>query len=129
MGDVKPWQWIVMVAAVGVLAISVYLTFGRGKVDMGDRVYMVDVVTGELFVADTGGRRGVVIPAKNPATGERTVVPVMTEEDGGISVSERYRGLAESILDERGVDPAPTIDASTWSIAADADSAKAYRYP
>lgn len=129
MGEIKAWQWVVIVAAIGVLGVSLYLTFGRGDVKKGHRAYLIDVVSGELYVADTSGKHGVVIPAKNPESGERTIVPLMHTEDGELSVSERYRRLVEDLLEDRNASLTGVIDRSTWLIEADLDDAKPYQAP
>ena len=48
MGSLKPWQLVLVIIAVLVLAVSLWMTvFSGSRVDFGDRVYMVDVATGD----------------------------------------------------------------------------------
>lgn len=101
MGDVKPWQLILMIAAIGVLGFSVW-NFGfksKGDLDLlADSVVMIDVTTGDLFEFSLKGRRGVVVPAVNPDTGTRTLIPVEPGPEGqGWSVSERNLNVLRSL--------------------------------
>jgi hypothetical protein len=110
MGDVKPWQIVVIVAAV-VVAVSSFLIFGRGeRLDLDNSVRMVDVGTGEVFSLKLG-RPEAMIPGQNPKTKEWTLMPVEQHEDGKLYVSERYLAAVKNIPGEHGA-----IDASTGQV-------------
>ncbi len=130
MGSLKPWQLVLVIIAVLVLAVSLWMTvFSGSRVDFGDRVYMVDVATGELFYAETGGRRGVVVPAKHPATEKRTILPVQVEETGEIAISPRYMDIVDRILEEQNIPLSDRIDRGSGVVSADASTAVKYVRP
>jgi hypothetical protein len=109
MGDVKPWQIVVIVAAIVVAATS-FLVFGRGeKLDLDNSLRMVDVRTGEVFSLKAG-RGGTMIPGQNPKSSEWTLMPV-EDRDGKLFVSERYLNALKSIPGEHAA-----IDASTGEV-------------
>lgn len=81
MDNVKPWQIILMVLAIGALGFSVW-KFGMGRqITQPDSFMTVDIMTGQLYDLRKGKARGMTLPSKNPDTGERTLFPV--EEVGG----------------------------------------------
>lgn len=130
MGSLKPWQLVLVIIAVLVLAVSLWMTvFSGSRVDFGDRVYMVDVATGELFYADTGGRRGVVVPAKHPATGARTIVPVQILEDGSLAISDRYRETVTTIIEKQQISISEQINEASGAISGNVGDAKKYTRP
>lgn len=130
MDGLKTWQKVLAVVALVVLAGSLWFTFFSGdRVRLASRVYLIDVVSGDVFVADISGRRSVIIPAKNPETGERTIVPVERMENGDHVVSSRYRELAYEILQQRNVSLSDVIESNTWKINARLDRAPTYRRP
>lgn len=76
MSDIKPWQIVVIVAAVIVLAFSAWRMMGS-DVAKGPSGYMtVDIYTGQLYLVKKGKAKGIMFPAKNPDTKERTLYPV-----------------------------------------------------
>lgn len=88
MDNVKPWQVVLIVAAVGVLGFSVWkfaLSDGL-EAQMVDSVYMVDVGTGQIYEFNITGRRGVMIPGKNPDTGKYSLMPVQQTENGSWTI-------------------------------------------
>lgn len=107
MGDVKPWQIVVLVAAVVIVGSSLYLSFGRGpKLELADSVRMVDVNTGELFNLRIG-KGGATIPGTNPKTRTLTLLPVV-EREGKWYLAERYlpamqnlEGKHEAVVDAK----------------------------
>lgn len=104
MGSVRPWHYILFGAAIVALGIGLYFSMGS-KVDLADSILMVDVRTGDRFRFDTGGRRGVTVPAKHPETGERTLLPVVQGEDGKWYIARRYRSLEGLEASEEVVNP------------------------
>ena len=93
MGSLKKWQIAVVALAPIVLGVSLYLSFGRGKVQTSDTVLLVDLLTGERFVFSTSGRQTVIIPAENPDTGEQTLVPVRQDESGEWFADRRFMSM------------------------------------
>lgn len=76
MSDIKPWQIVVVVAALIVLAFSAWRMMGS-DVAKGPSGYMtVDIYTGQLYLVKKGKAKGIMFPAKNPETEERTLYPV-----------------------------------------------------
>lgn len=127
MGSLKPWQLILVILGVLVLGFSLWKSlFSGSRVEFGDRVYMVDVLSGELFYADTSGRHGVVVPAKNPDTGIRSIIPVLMTEEGEIALSFRYRDIAVQIAENEDAAISDAINKSTWAVDVDPKSATRY---
>lgn len=102
MGEVKPWQVIVMVAATVAVAASAWFTF-RSNPDLPKNVtdvVMVDVNTGELFTFDVSGRRGVTVPDTNPGTKRVNLVPVFQTDSGGWSMATQDFAALSQVQDE-----------------------------
>lgn len=94
MGDAKPWQIILIVVAVVGVGFSVW-RFGFGdRVVQSDHVTTMCVVTGEIYEIRLGKAKGLMLPAKHPETGERTLFPA--EQQGGKwVVSPNFLGGAQ----------------------------------
>lgn len=80
---------IIVVATIVVVAAGMYWFFIRRPDPLAGTVRLVCVATGERFSVDTRNLPSM-FPAKNPKTGEYTLLP-MGEEDGRLMVSRRYR--------------------------------------
>ena len=110
LDGVKPWQIaIIIIGLVGGLGLLGWNIFGGERIHKADSVVMVDVNTGELFEFSVKGRKGVMVPAKHPETGERTLLPVVKSEDGKWVVSSnhmfelnRYESEERSSIDSQG---------------------------
>lgn len=88
MDNVKPWQIILIIVAIGALGFSVWKFALNTGPDMPDSVTLVDVKTGDLFSLRIGGKgRAAYYPEKHPDTGERTLLPVIENEDGTWRIS------------------------------------------
>jgi len=91
MDGIKPWQLaIIIIGLVGGIGLVGWNLFGGEKIQQADSVVMVDVNSGELFQFSVKGSKSVLIPARHPDTGERTLLPVDKGEDGGWVVAARY---------------------------------------
>lgn len=98
MDNIRPWQIILFIAAIGVLGFSAW-KFGFGSSiegQMADSMMMVDVQTGQLYEVDVSGQRGVLIPARHPETNEVALLPVF-DEGGEWFLYERYRPSLSSM--------------------------------
>jgi len=106
-GNLKPWQIVVLV--LGLIAIGFVgfrLLRGSGGPVIQDRLYLVDVTTGQMYSASTKVPLG--IPAKSPETGERTLWPANRNEDGqwvvssfvidGVRGSDGYDDLPDDVI-------------------------------
>jgi hypothetical protein len=90
MGQVKPWQVVLIIAAIAAVGVSVYLSFGGdGPVEQASEMTVVDITTGDLYVLRLSKTKAIIMPAPNPETGKRTLFPVAKREDGKWSVSRR----------------------------------------
>ena len=90
MGSVRPWQIGLIVLAVIVLGTSAFFTIrDPNKVERADFVYLVDTTTAEVFKFNFEGKRGVILPAIHPDTGERTLYRVDKTESGQWEVDPR----------------------------------------
>ncbi len=109
MRKLKPWHYVVFLLAIVAMAYGVYRVVGSGqKADFAQRIYAIDVVTGQVYEFDIG-KKIAIFPAKHPETGERTLLPAGPSEPGSDVwvISERYRQM----LDEIGRDADAVIDA------------------
>ena len=98
MDNIKPWQIILFIVAIGVLGFSVW-KFGFGdslEGQMANAMIMIDVETGQLYEVDIRGKRGVLIPARNPETRDISLLPVF-EQDGEWFIYERYRDALDQL--------------------------------
>ncbi|HYE61362.1 MAG TPA: hypothetical protein VD997_05145 [Phycisphaerales bacterium] len=110
MGTVKPWQIVVMVlAVVAVIGSVVYSCSGESTAppEQAREVTLVDIRTGDLFIADYPERRPVMFPAKNPDDQQMTLYPV-NEKDGKWMLNMRYmsqirkeKGLKADLLSDQ----------------------------
>ncbi len=81
MSDIKPWQIVVIVVAIAVLAFSGWRMMTGNKIAKGPQGYMtVDVLTGQLYLIKKGKAKGMLLPALHPETKERTLFPVVQKE-------------------------------------------------
>lgn len=112
MSGAKPWQ--IALVVVGLLAGVVGLVFALGSmgpVETAERVYVADVTTGELYTANTAGKKTVLIPMTNPDSGENTLYPVVEDEETGEwTISGRYR---DAFLKRTDGEPTPAVDRDT----------------
>ena len=67
----------------------------------------VCVETGELFRLDRD--RVVRLPAENPDTGRRTLLPCVQRDDGEFHVSDHYRGSLTKLADANHYVDAETL--------------------
>ncbi len=106
MGHLKPWQAVLMIVAIVVLAVSLWINLLGGDVPNPGSITVADVETGELFYIDTSGRKVALLPATNPNSGERTLFPVRKDDDGtwkitrmGMGALGSYEGPAAALAD------------------------------
>ena len=111
MGQLKPWQIVLIVVALAVLGGSVAWTvFGGKKVDLADSMMLVDVTNGDLYRLDITGTRGIMIPGRNPETNEETLLPVYKNDAGQWTLMRRYSGELGRITGESSVVDAATLE-------------------
>lgn len=102
MSDIKPWQIVLIVAAIIVLAFTGLRVLGGEQVQDGPSGYMtVDVLTGQLYLLKKGKAKGMVLPAKNPETDERTLYPVEETDSGEWELDQRLAEVMPEDLQER----------------------------
>ena len=77
LGSVRPWQIVVMILAViAVAGMTVYSCTSEGRnPSQASEVNLVDIRTGQLYVADYPDKRPVSFPAKLPETPDATLYP------------------------------------------------------
>lgn len=82
MGEMKPWQWVVVVAAVLMIGYTAFSFLTGSRIPNPNSITVADIETGEMFTIDTSGRKIAILPATNPETGKRTLFPVRQDEEG-----------------------------------------------
>lgn len=98
MDNIKPWQIVIFVLAIGALGFSIW-KFGVGssiESNMAKSMTLVDVETGQLYIVDISGQRGVMIPVRRPETRELALMPVY-QESGSWYLVGNYRGSLQAI--------------------------------
>ncbi len=106
MGSLKPWQLVLVIVAALVLAVSLWMVFSSDRVFQPNQVVLVDVSTGDRFISKTSGNRMTILPAWHPETGERSLYPIIKNDEGEWVVSEMLRGK----LVEFGGDHSAVVD-------------------
>ncbi len=109
--DIKPWQVVVIVAAVLVLGFSVVRQMGKGKIDFPDSVLVVDVETGDMYRMSLGKRNGAYFPEKNPDSGKHTLMPVIKSESGEWVIAPHARPALQDIDGENKL-----VNESNWTV-------------
>ena len=98
MDNVKPWQIVLIIAAIGALGFSV-VKYGfkpSQESQMANTLTLVDVQTGQLYIADISGKRTIIIPARNPDNDEVALIPVF-EENGEWFIWNRYKSAMSQV--------------------------------
>lgn len=94
MPAAKPWQIAVIAGSVALSAgVIAWTVFGSEAAPTQPDVYLLDVETGDLWVANPR-RQTIVVPARRPGDGpeaERTIALVRLDKDeaGKFIVNER----------------------------------------
>lgn len=81
--DAKPWQIaVVVIGLLGACVLFAWNVFGGRDIRRPDEILLMDVVTGDRYLADVSGKKSVFIPEKHPDTGEYTLIPIDKDESG-----------------------------------------------
>jgi len=115
MDNVKPWQIILMVLAVGALAFSIWKFVLTPKIKLPTEVYLVDVSNGELFIFDFSGKAKGYYPERSPDSQNLVLMPVIKDENGKWFISGHS---LPALQDVTGTTEA-VINASTGEVRVD----------
>ncbi|MEZ6243487.1 MAG: hypothetical protein R3B57_10640 [Phycisphaerales bacterium] len=97
MDRMKPWQIGLFIVAAVVLGGSLaFNVLGRGGPDLKSHHVLIDVTNGDRFTFNTGGRRGMALPEKNPDSGEYALLPIVERDEGWVIVP-RALGMLEDM--------------------------------
>lgn len=106
MDNIKPWQIVLFVVALGVLGFSVWRFTFSDSVPRTSGYMTVDIMTGQLYDIQKGKARGVPLPAKHPETGIRTLYPVNQIDDLLYEIPSGFESyLTERVREGSKVDP------------------------
>ncbi|MEL6330504.1 MAG: hypothetical protein AAFR38_12675 [Planctomycetota bacterium] len=111
--------------AFAVVALGAGVTFvlvrGERPITQPDEILLIDLTSGDRFRADVSGSRAIILPAKNPETGEYTLVPISRDDTtdrwsvaGGHYVEEVKNALGSDgtrlggLASESGLEVAPS---------------------
>lgn len=86
---------LALVAGLLVFAIAFNVFPGGSAPTRDSKVRYVCVATGETFWLARGEHK--ILPVANPRSGQRTLVPCHTHDDGRLQVNSRCRGLIERL--------------------------------
>jgi hypothetical protein len=91
MGSVKPWQIVVMILAViAVGAMAVYSCTGESRTpSQATEVNLVDIRTGQFYVAKYPDKRPVSFPAKLSDAQDATLYPAKFKDNKWV-LNTRY---------------------------------------
>lgn len=94
----------ILLASVLLLGAGALAYWNLKQQPISQNVNFVCVATGQLFALD---RKDVVaLPARNPKTGEDTLLPCVRDADGVLRVSGRYGAALQQLgAKNRYVDP------------------------
>jgi len=111
---VKPWQMVVMALAVlGLIGSSLYTCANVGeKVTQASMVNLVDIKTGDLFVAHYPDKRPVSYPAVRPDTKEAVLYPVH-QADNKWLIAGRFLG---DVKKDKSLKPDLIVDSKSGEI-------------
>jgi hypothetical protein len=122
MGNVKPWQIVVMVIAIVAVAASAYFSLsGSNDVKFASEVTLVDVNTGDLFAFSVGRRNVVFPPETNPETGKKTLLRVSKNAEGKWVLDGRE---LSAILPTIEGDHKAVVDRKTGEVSVSSEKAK-----
>jgi hypothetical protein len=112
LSKAKPWQIVLVVAAVVAVGITVYrLISPGGGPRLASSMQMVDVNTGELFTLQIGSP-GAQVPGRNPKTQAYTLLPVETNpQTQKLEVNGHNRQALANIPGEH-----PAVDGTTGEV-------------
>lgn len=119
MDNIKPWQIILFVAAIGVLGFTVWRQVNAGNVNMPDSVLVIDVENGEMYRMSLGKRNGAYFPEKNPSTGEHNLMPVIKSETGEWVIPNHARPAMQDIDGENKI-----VNESSWIVRVENENVK-----
>ncbi len=98
MGNAKPWQIILIVVGLIAAGVTVWMLGFGSKSEknlLADSIVMVDAETGQLYQFSLKGKRGVMVPERNPDSQKIALIPVIQDEAGQWSVTERTRSTIQ----------------------------------
>jgi hypothetical protein len=101
MGGAKPWQYVVLALGFAAIVFTVVFTFTSGSKgpDLANRVTVVDVKSGQLFVIDPS-KTFMGFPMTNPETKTATLYPVFQEEgQSDWKIQSQYVSIVRSLPD------------------------------
>ncbi len=83
MDGIKPWQLaIIVIGLVGGIGLVGWNLLSQRSLNTPDQLILMDVTTGQRYIADVSGRKAIFIPEKNPETLEYTLLPIVKGDDG-----------------------------------------------
>lgn len=114
----KPVQIAIIVIGLIVGVVGITLAISKnGTPETANSIMLVDVRTGQLYKVSTSGKT-VLVPAKHPETGERSLIRVgFDETQDGYYISPRHMSLLQDLKGEM-----IGIDRSTGRIDIPSDS-------
>jgi hypothetical protein len=122
-GSAKPWQIVVIAAAVVAVGVMLFYTLRSGdSIPHASDVLMVDVTTGDLYRVSLSSRKVLGTPERNPDSGKLTLFKVNKSEDGRWTVLRRDLG-ALSLVEG---DP-KALDRQSGEVKIVSETAKAVR--
>ncbi|MEZ6163750.1 MAG: hypothetical protein R3B67_04865 [Phycisphaerales bacterium] len=119
MDNIKPWQIILIVVAIGVLGFSVWRQVNSGSINLPDSVVVIDVETGDMYQMSLGKRNGAYFPEKNPETGVNNLMPIIKDEDGRWVVPSHARAAMQDIQGTNQL-----VNESSWIVAVENEEIK-----
>jgi hypothetical protein len=89
---------VILTIVLLAVAFGVFMYQGRGgPPPRSDKVQFICVETGKTYWLPRGAPETRVLPAKNPDTSKKTLVPVRKDDDGKLYVIDHCRGLVQDL--------------------------------
>lgn len=106
MDNIKPWQIVLFILAIGALGFSVWKFTSSSSVPTTNGYLTVDIMTGQRFDIRKGKAKGVPLPAKHPDTGQRTLYPINQVNELVYEIPAGFESyLTENVRDGSKLDP------------------------
>lgn len=106
---VKPWQMAVIVVGLLVgIGSAVWVMIRPPEVRLASECYLLNVESGEVFVAEMSSKKRLTFPARDPDTGKFTLIRLTKDENGQLYVDDRDLTLLNHLEKDvavKAVDP------------------------
>ncbi|GEM_PF-1726764 len=124
---VKPWQVAVIVIGLLVgIASTLWVLVSPSEVHLADECYLLNVESGEVFIAAMGGGKRLTLPAADPESGKFALIRLTKDDQGKLYVDNRDLALLSYVDKDVAV---KAVDRETGELVAQPASTRKYVRP